>query len=104
MTFDASAGEVIPLRDDLSNAIIATCKGPAVAHNPQPPAPANPITTNIPVAQSQIYDPVWKAGTVIPDQEHQVSNLQHGVIDKSLETVGPTGDFHQNWKYTNGGQ
>ena len=49
MTFDTSAGEVIPLRDDLSNAIIATCKGPAVAHNPQPEAPAQPITTNIPV-------------------------------------------------------
>ena len=75
-----------------------------MAHNPQPAQPAAPITDNIPVGQSQIYDPVWKTDTVIPDHQHQVSTLQHGVIDKSAETAGPTGDFHPNWKYTNGGQ
>ena len=39
MTYDASHGEVIPLKEDLSNAIIATCKGPSVAHNPTPDQP-----------------------------------------------------------------
>ena len=104
MTFDNSNGEVIPLKEDLSNAIIATCKGPAVAHDPQPEQPAAPITTNIPVDQSQIWDPVVKTSLTIPDHEHQVGPLQHGVVDKSAETAGPTGDFHPNWKYTNGGQ
>ena len=75
MTFDTSRGEVIPLAEDLSNAIIATCKGPAVAHDPQPPAPAQPITSNIPVAQSQIWDPVVKTSITIPDHEHQVGPL-----------------------------
>jgi len=41
---------------------------------------------------------------VIPDHEHGVTSLQHGVINRSEETAGPTGDFHPNWKYTNGGQ
>ena len=42
MTFDKTKGEVIPLNDDLTNASIATCKGSAVAHDPQPAAPAEP--------------------------------------------------------------
>ena len=102
MTYDTTHGEVIPLLADLSNAIIATCKGPSVAHNPGPDVPPTPITTNIPVAQSQIWDPVWKTDTIIPDQEHQVGPLQHGVINKTAETAGPNGDFANAWKYTNG--
>jgi hypothetical protein len=101
-SWKADAGEVIPLKADLSNAIIATCKGPHVINNPQPADPADPITTNIPVAQSQIYDPVVKTSIIIPDQEHQVSQLQHGVVNATDQTTGPTGDFYTNWKYTNG--
>jgi hypothetical protein len=98
----AAAGEVIPLEADLSNAIIATCKGAFVAVPvPTPSAPAA-ITTNIPVAKSQIYDPVWKTSTVIPDHEHQVSQLQNGKINATDQTTGPAGDFYTNWKYTNG--
>ena len=40
---------------------------------------------------------------MIPDAEHQVSQLQNGKIDFSDQTTGPTGDFATNWKYTNGG-
>jgi hypothetical protein len=39
---------------------------------------------------------------VIPDQQHQVSNQQNGIVDKSAETAGPSGDFAPKWKYTNG--
>jgi hypothetical protein len=95
-------GEVIPLAEDLSNAIIATCKGPSVAVPIVTPTPDAPITTNIPVAQSQIFDPVWKTSTIIPDAEHQVSQHQHGVVDASAQTAGPTGDLYPAWKYTNG--
>jgi len=67
------SGDYIPLRDDLANAIIATCKGPEPGCGPtvctDPVAPtaaggwvAKPFTS--------IYDPVWKTSTVIPDIEH----------------------------------
>lgn len=102
VTYLPSAGEVIPLAEDLSNAIIATCKGPSAPIVPPAP-PAAPDTTNVPVAQSQIYDPVWKTSVVIPDQEHQVSQLQHGKFNATEQDAGPTGDFWPAWKYTNGG-
>jgi hypothetical protein len=102
VSFDPAFGETIPLADDLSNAIIATCKGAYVAAPaPVVVAPAA-ITTNIPVAQSQIFDPVWKTSVVIPDTEHQVSQLQHGMFNATEQTTGPLGDFHPAWKYTNG--
>jgi hypothetical protein len=46
-----------------------------------------------------IYDPVWKTSLTVPDAEHQVAGLQEGKIDRTLETVGPTGDFWPKWKY-----
>ena len=92
-------GEVIPLDPFLTNAIIATCKGPYVAHNT--PVPYVPVGYGIPtpVAKSVIYDPVWKSSLTIPDGEHQVTGLQHGKIDRTDETVGPTGDFWPKWNY-----
>ena len=52
LAFDLSVlGEYVPLSDDLSNAAIATCKGPATAKPPVPPAePVTPPPENIPVA------------------------------------------------------
>lgn len=89
--------ENIPLLPDLSNAIIATCKGPHVART-------TPV--NVPIAgpfepreRSQIFDPVWKTSTTIPDHEHQVQQLQHGHVDISDETEGPKGDLYPYWKY-----
>ena len=98
-TFQAKYGEVIPLKADLSNAIIATCKGPHVAQNSPVPV-LNPLAgIPTPVEKSQIYDPVWKTNTVIPDGEHQVQQLQHGHVDMSEQTIGPRGDFYMKWKY-----
>lgn len=93
LEYEPTFGEVIPLADDLSNAIIANCKGPSVAKGISTPQTPTPITTNVPVPQSQIFDDVWKTDTVIPDAEHQVSQLQHGKVDFSDQTSGPTGDF-----------
>jgi hypothetical protein len=116
---DQPSGDYIPLRDDLANAIIATCKGPepgcgpAVCVDPVAPVPggwvARPLTT--------IYDPVWKTSTVIPDIEHQVQGAgvhdpttispydkgdhQKTIINQTNQVTGPKGDFytHWNWEY-----
>ena len=86
---------------DLSNAIIATCKGSYAAR-------VSPI--HVPITgpnevrdRSKIFDPVWKTDTVIPDSEHQVQQLQHGHVDISGETDGPKGDFYPGWKYKQDG-
>ena len=106
------AGDYIPLRDDLANAIIATCKGPEPGCGPavciDPIAPvaggwvARPLTT--------IYDPVWKTSTVIPNHEHQVQGAgvhsiaagddhQVAIINQTQQVVGPKGDFQQHWNW-----
>ena len=112
---DQPSGDYIPLRDDLANAIIATCKGPepgcgpAVCVDPVAPVPggwvARPLTT--------IYDPVWKTSTVIPDTEHQVQGAgvndpsivadikdhQKTIINQTQQVVGPKGDFYAHWNW-----
>jgi len=65
------------------------------------PNPVGAIPT--PVPRSVIYDPVWKTSTVIPNEEHQVAGLQHGKVNKTDETVGPTGDFYMRWRYVEDG-
>ena len=86
----ATHGEQIALNDDLSNAIIATCKGRTTAWAaPLPPTP-NPVAGNpTPVERSRIFDPVWKTATTIPNTEHQVEQLQHGKVDMTEQTTGP---------------
>jgi len=67
------SGEYIPLRDDLANAIIATCKGAEPAWGPVTPAVAatdDTSTTWTANAASTIFDEVHKTATVIPDHEH----------------------------------
>ena len=94
----AGTAETIPLKADLSNAIIATCKGPHVPRTtPEDPAPVT--GANVPEERSQIYDPVYKSHFDIPDHEHQVQQLQHGHVDRTDETVGPLGDFYPKWEY-----
>ena len=74
----AGAADYIPLRDDLSNAIIATCKGPEPVHGPNnstgDAAASTDDTSSTWVANTvpHIFDPVWKTSTTIPDHEHQV--------------------------------
>ena len=87
----------IPLEDDLSNAIIATCKGRYVARNtPIPTVVAGPNTVK---AVSRIFDNVWNTATIIPDGEHQIKTIQQGNVNVSEQTQGPMGDFHPAWKY-----
>jgi hypothetical protein len=70
--------EYIPLRDDLANAIIATCKGAeptwgpivAAAADTAPAADTSSDQSWTAKAASVIFDPVVKTATVIPDQEH----------------------------------
>ena len=110
--FGQPEGYYIPLRDDLANAIIATCKGPepgcgpAACEMPVAPSPggwmARPLTT--------IYDPVWKTSTVIPNHEHQVQGAgvhdptagddhQKTIINQTEQVVGPKGDFYTHWNW-----
>jgi len=66
-------GEYIPLRDDLANAIIATCKGAEPSWGPlTPDTPETPDTSAGWTANqaTTIFDPVVKTATVIPDHEH----------------------------------
>jgi hypothetical protein len=102
-TYQESFGEVIPLKADLSNAIIATCKGPSVAQNTPVPVPNPAAGIPTPVEKSQIYDPVWKTNTIIPDGEHQVQQMQQGHVAFSEQTIGPRGDFYMKWKYEEDG-
>jgi hypothetical protein len=71
---DQPSGDYIPLRDDLANAIIATCKGPEPGYGPAVCVPAPPVPPPagfVANPATQIFDPVWKTTTVIPDSEHQ---------------------------------
>lgn len=66
------SGLYIPLRDDLANAIIATCKGaePGYGADACPENDPEVYDESIMHPATKIYDPVWKTVTVIPDQEH----------------------------------
>ena len=92
--------QVIQLRDDLSNAIIATCKGAMPMPWPAPPLPWNywnDTDGNRP--QSVIYDPILKIPTGIPDGEHQLAIDANGTVTHSQNPVGPKGDFYNVWNY-----
>ena len=107
------AGDFIPLRDDLANAIIATCKGPEPAPGPTawpPPTPETPPSGWVANSASTIYDPVWKTSTLIPDHEHQVQGAgvhdptagddhQKTIINQTQQVVGPKGDFYTHWNW-----
>ena len=67
VTFDnAKFGEVIPLKDDKSNSIIATCQGSTVSWTPPTP-PATPEKSIDAADSKPIYDPVQKSSTAIAD-------------------------------------
>ena len=79
-----AADLVIPLFDDLSNAIIATCKGPMPTPWPTPPLPWNYWNdTDGPRPEFPIYDNVMHANATIPDGENQVSQDSEGVVAHS---------------------
>jgi hypothetical protein len=92
------------LRDDLANAIIATCKGaepgwgPDACPAPEPPAAGD--GTWVANAATTIFDPVVKTSTIIPDQEHQVEQASAAnATHQSAQPVGPKGDFYQHWNW-----
>lgn len=92
--------QVIPLFDDLSNAIIATCKGPPPSPWPEP-APAWNFwdDTAGPRPERPVYDNVMHANRTIPDNEHQVSQDSEGIVEHSKNPVGPLGTFYNEWNY-----
>jgi hypothetical protein len=91
---------IIPLNDDLSNAIIATCKGSMPVAWPEPPLPWNYWNdTDGPKPESPVYDAVMHPNATISDNEHQVSQDAEGVVEASKNPVGPLGDFYNTWNY-----
>ena len=103
---DGQPGAIyIPLRDDLANAIIATCKGPEPGYGAEVCVDAiagPPPAAFVPNPATMIFDGVWKTDTAIPDNEHQVN--VYGVANNthmSEQVAGPKGDFytHWNWEY-----
>jgi hypothetical protein len=105
------AGEYIPLRDDLANAIIATCKGTEPGFGPNACPAADTTAADDAAADSAnqswtakaastIFDPVVKTATVIPDHEHQVEQASAAnATHQSDQPVGPKGDFYQHWNW-----
>jgi hypothetical protein len=91
------------LRDDLANAIIATCKGPEPGYGPDvciDPTPPTPPTGFVANPATSIFDGVWKSDTVIPDQEHQVNVYgQANATHMSEQVAGPKGDFYTHWNW-----
>lgn len=98
----------VPLKDDLSNAIIATCK----AYNPTAtaPAPGEPGESTTQTYQKQwkndythwqsgpIYDAVMYTSKPLVDHEHQVTQHQDGHIDPTDGSEGPHGDWYMHGK------
>lgn len=108
-----SADATVPLLDDLSNALIATCKGKkAGSYNPNDqytpdqtlPAnmPADPTYGNqyagqfwINAEPPKIYDNVIRASNhTFEAHEHHVTQTQDGNPDQTDGGEGPRGDFN----------
>ena len=97
----------VPLKDDLSNAIIATCKAYS-------PVTTTTVTTEgestLEAYQKQwgkdwshwqagpIYDDVVKTSKPLLDHEHQVTQHQDGHVDPTDGLDGPHGDWYMHGK------
>jgi hypothetical protein len=66
----------VQLKDDLTNAIIATCKGPML----QKPAIVPPAAPPVPAPQPRIYDSKIAGSYQLPDSEHQVEVAGEGKV------------------------
>lgn len=99
----------VPLASDLSNAIIATCKG----YDPLKQAPERfpePVPTAQQTYQEQwgknytywqaapVFDPIFLHKTPLQDHEHQIVILQHGHIDPTPASNGPAADWYMHGK------
>lgn len=106
----------VPLKDDLSNAIIATCKSyrPAAAPAEGADEESAPAETAEQTYQKQwkkdfthwtagpIYDPVVKTSQNLRDHEHQVTQHEHGQVDPTDGSSGPHGDWYSYGKPVSG--
>ena len=104
----------VPLKDDLSNAIIATCKSynaNYVAPTPsdEPPAPTATQAYRTQYGQNytywqpaQIYDDVVKTSKPLVEHEHQVTQHQDGHTETTDGSEGPHGDWYSYGKPTGG--
>ena len=117
---DATKGQYA-LNDDLSNAIIATCKVERPAGWVAPNATyafgdsvgdlnklglgpdANKGATPKTYIDPAIYDPVVHVDYLIPTQEHQVTQQQNGTVEATTEIPDdPAGDWYMGGKQNAG--
>ena len=107
----------VPLKDDLSNAIIATCKSYKPAATGEGDASGDdsaPTETPEQIYQKQwkndythwqagpIYDAVIKTSKSLSDHEHQVTQHEHGHVDPTTGENGPHGDWYMHGKPVGG--
>jgi len=85
----------IQLKDDLTNAIIATCKGPMLAI----PPPLPKLEPPVPAPQPRIYDSKIAGAYQMPDSEHQIEQSGEGEVDYSTQKLGPVGSYFNTWNY-----
>ena len=99
----------VPLKEDLSNAIIATCKA-YVPGRTQTAAETGESAEETYRKQwkkdyshwqpQPIYDAVVKSSKPIVDHEHQVTQHQDGFVDPTDGVDGPHGDWYMYGKPT----
>lgn len=105
----------VPLKDDLSNAIIATCKAYNPNYVPYDPTTAPPPPpTKVEAYQTQwgtnysywapdpIYDPIFHTKYPIAEHEHQVVQHEQGHIESTDGSQGPHGDWYSHGKPSGG--
>ena len=83
------------MKDDLSNAIVATCKAPGWKR----------VKVPVPNPNAIIYDPVIHQDVDEPpllETEHQVTQHQHGKVKPTDGSDGPKGTWAASYpKYMN---
>ena len=87
----------IALKEDLSNAIIATCKVFRGIYVTPAPTPADTSRRT----DLKIYDAVihpWK-NIVIPNEEHQVTQQEEGELDPSGNGTNPVTDDYNTHEF-----
>lgn len=111
------ANNSVPLKDDLSNAVIATCKGkragvydPNAQYAADQTLPANlpddPTAGNANAGQQLVNDPapqIWDARVTakkhnFEEWEHHVTQTQDGTVEQTDGSQGPHGDFSLHGK------
>lgn len=100
--------EQVALKDDLSNAVFATCKSYNPAYTPPVPTPPGPTREQIYQmgwgsnytywVPDPIYDPIFHTSEILYDKEHQIVQHQDGHVDPTDGLNGPKGDWYMYGK------